>query len=58
MNQMKRLGRAEQATDGNVEAVFVRLAGVVVFAVLSEDVWRDGVRASGIMCCQRGEEGR
>ena len=50
-HQMLRFGCAEQAVDGDVEGLSVGFAGVVVFAVLGENVRRDGVGASGVMGC-------
>jgi len=54
---MPRVGGTEQTIDGDVEGVLVGFAGVVVLAVLGEDVRRDDVRASSVMCCQGSEEG-
>lgn len=48
---MLRVGRAEQAIDGNVEVIFIGFAGVVVFAMLCEEVRRDDVRTSSVMGC-------
>ena len=48
---MLRVGSAEQAIDGDVEGLSVGFAGVVVFAVLGENVRGDGVGASGVMGC-------
>ena len=54
---MLSVGSDEQAIDGDVEGVLAAFACVIVLAALSEVVWRDGVRASSIMGCERGEEG-
>ena len=53
---MLRISSAEQAIDGDVEIIFVDLAGVVVLAALSKNVRRDDVGASGVMRRQGSEE--